>query len=82
MILLVRQIGFAGIGNLDKLVRKIRKEKLQQESSCQVLKAFVLMCDFFLKRYVTEKKFFCLFDLPNPQSRGFVNLMLKKNRHE
>ena len=40
------------------------------------------MCDLFLQRHITQKKFFRLFDLPDSQPGGFVDLMLKKNRHE
>ena len=47
-----------------------------------MLKALVRVCDLFLKRDIAYKKFFGLFDLPDAQPRGFVDLMLKKNRHE
>ena len=47
-----------------------------------MLQPFVGVSDPALKGNVTPEKLFRLFDLPNAQPRGFVNLMLKKNRHE
>lgn len=47
-----------------------------------MLQSLVRMSNFFLKRHIAEKKFFRLFNLPDTKAGGFVNLMLKKNRHE
>jgi hypothetical protein len=47
-----------------------------------MLQPFKRMGDFLPERDITQKKFFRFFDLPDAQPCSFVNLMLKKNRHE
>ena len=47
-----------------------------------MLQSLQRMRHFVLKRDIAKKKFFGFFYLPNAQPRGFVNLMLKKNRHK
>jgi hypothetical protein len=40
------------------------------------------MRDFLPERNIAQKELLRFFDLPDAQAGAFVNLMLKKNRHE
>jgi hypothetical protein len=46
-----------------------------------MLQSFMRMRHCALQWHVAQEKLFRLLDLPDSQPRGFVNLMLKKNRH-
>jgi len=47
-----------------------------------MLQPFEWMGYFTPDWYIAKEKIFCLFNFPDAQPCGFVNLMLKKNRHE
>lgn len=81
MIGLVFKKRFFGIGNFDKLKRKTGKQQFQQKPAGKMLKALMRMGNFFLKRNSVQKEIFILFYFPNAQPCGFVNILLKKNRH-
>ena len=82
MILFTRQVRFAGIRYLYKVVWKVRKKKLQQETTCQVLQAFLWMRNIPVLWYIAFEEVFRLFYLPYTKTGIFVNCLLKKNRHK
>jgi hypothetical protein len=54
---------------------------LQQKPTRQVLQPLEWVRYLWPERNIAQKELFRFFDLPDPQPRAFVNLMLKKNRH-
>lgn len=46
-----------------------------------MLQPFVRMGDSPVLWHIGLKEIFCFFDLPNPEPRSLVDLMLKKNWH-
>lgn len=72
---------FAGIGNFNQLIRKIREQVLQQKTARQVLQTLVRMGNIPVMRDIAFKELFCFFNLPNTQPGVIVNLMLIKNWH-
>jgi hypothetical protein len=81
MIPFIRQEGFAGIGNPDLFIGKIGEKILKQEAAGQVLQPLFRMGYLPVQRYIAPEEIFCFFYFPDPQPGGFVDLLLKKNRH-
>jgi hypothetical protein len=81
MIFFVWQIGSPGISYLDKMIGEVGKKKLQQESPGQMLQPFMWMGYIPVLRYISFEEVFRFFNLPNSKPGGFIDSMLKKNRH-
>lgn len=81
MILLIWQKGFSGIGDLYKFIREIGEKILKEETASQMLQSFMRMGNSPVLRHTGFKELFRFFYLPNAQSGGIVDLLLKKNRH-
>jgi hypothetical protein len=81
MILLARKEWLAGVCYPYKVIREIGKQELKEKPARQVLQPLVRMGHITMLRHISFEEFFRFFDLPDAQSRGFVDLLLKKNRH-
>lgn len=81
MILFIRKKGFAGISDPDLLIGKIGEKILQEESSGQVLQSFFRVCNIPVQGHIPFEEIFRFFYFPYPEPGGFVDLLLKKNRH-
>lgn len=81
MVLLTGKERLAGVGNLNQVVGEIRKQELQQKPAGEVLQTLMRVSDVAMLGNIALKKIFRLFYFPYAQPRGFVDLLLKKNRH-
>lgn len=81
MVTFIGKKGLPGIRDPDLFVGKIGKKILQQETSGQVLQSFFGMGHIPVQWYIPFEEIFRFFYFPYPETGGFVDLLLKKNRH-
>jgi hypothetical protein len=75
------QKGLSCISDPYKFIWESGKKKLKQETASQVLQSFVRMGDIPVLGNISLEEIFSFFYLPYAQPGGFVDLLLKKNRH-
>src|SRR5688572_10776593 len=81
MELFACQVGFACIGNLDQIIRKAGKKKLQKKAPGKMLQPFMRMGNVPVLGDRAFEEFFGFLDLPYPKAGGITDSMLKKIRH-
>jgi hypothetical protein len=78
---LVFQEWLSGIRHHDHLHREFREELPEQVTAGQVLYTLVGMGDATMYGHLFQEEFGRLFYLPDPESRGLVNILLIKQGH-
>lgn len=81
VVLLEGQKGFTRVGYFNFFVGKVMEQIRQQVTAGQVLQSFMRMRNTTLQRYFGKEKRFGLFNFPDTQPGGFVDILLIKQRH-